>query len=198
MAETSFVSTKVASAGLEFAARLSQLDKTVAAELKAGKRDIYDYNMYVTRFLDSDTTSELFLASDDKTVGLTNINSRQLEDKNFFLVTGVQLIAVKAEQPYESEAAAKEAAKGAIFTTIPTEIANGEFELKLGEKSLLPRISCQVFNKPADNGKPAGYYELETPKMIKPLTDIVPWLYLPKNCGGKVILKIILHGVRNN
>lgn len=198
MDNKSLIGTSFASASMEFAARLQQTANDVAQDLLNKKRDIYDYSMYVTRFLAADTTIELFKAADDKEVGLTNINSRQLEDKNYFLVTGIQLLAATSESALDSEQAAKAFAKTAEFKPISNVIANGEFELKLGEKSLLPRISCEVFRKGADDGKPEGYYKLEAPKMLKPLTDITPWLFLPKSQENKVVIKVVLYGVRNN
>ena len=190
-ARTSFVGTKIASGITEFAARLSKIDENLAKAIKSGTVQVVDYALYNTRNLGTDTTVEAFQASDSKEVGITNLNKRQLEANTYFLVTGVQVLE-------STEAiSANNTLKGASYGVIASDVANGEFELKVGDKVLIPRNSMEMFKTPANTDKLVGYYELDCPKLISPLTDIVPWIYLPASTGSKG-LKIVLYGVKTN
>ena len=62
---------------------------------------------------------------------------------------------------------------------------------------IFPRNSCEIFrSEGTENKKYTGYYKLECPKMLVPLTDIVPTLWLPS--GVNKAVKIVFHGVRTN
>ncbi len=187
----SFVGTKIASGITEFAARLSKIDANLAKAIKSGTVQVVDYALYNVRNLGADTTVEAFQASDSKEVGITNLNKRQLEANTYFLVTGVQVL--------ESATAIDNThtLKNSEFGVIAADVANGEFELKVGDKVLIPRNSMELFKTPANTDKLVGYYELDCPKLISPLTDIVPWIYLPATTGNKA-LKIVLYGVKTN
>ncbi len=188
---TSFVGTKIASGITEFAARLSKIDPNLVKAIKSNEVQVVDYALYCTRNLEKSTTIEAFQSSDDKKVGVTNLNKRQLEANTYFLVTGVQVLeSTKAISETNSVAEAE-------YGVISNLIANGEFELKVGDKVLVPRNSMELFRTPKNYDKPEGYYELDCPKIISPLTDIVPWIYLPKSAENKA-LKIVLYGVKTN
>ena len=187
---TSFVGTKIASGITEFAARLSKIDKELVKAIKSGSVQVVDYALYNCRNLGASTTVEAFQASDAKEVGLTNLNKRQLEANTYFLLTGIQILESDAEIKSDEDL------KSAKYNVIGELIANGEFELKVGDKVLVPRNSMELFRTPKDTDKRDGYYELDCPKLISPLTDIVPWVYLPKAVNKGI--KIVLYGVKTN
>ncbi|MBR6250487.1 MAG: hypothetical protein IKR17_04730 [Bacteroidales bacterium] len=188
---TSFVGTKIASGITEFAARLSKIDPNLTAAIKNGSVQVVDYALYCSRNLEKSTTIEAFQASDDKKVGVTNLNKRQLEANTYFLVTGIQVL--ESTKAIGGDVTVDNAEYGVIGNLI----ANGEFELKVGDKVLVPRNSMEVFRTSKYSDEREGYYELDCPKLISPLTDIVPWIYLPKSAENKA-LKIVLHGVKTN
>lgn len=190
-ARTSFVGTKIASGITEFAARLSKIDQNLAQAIKSGTVQVVDYALYNARNLGTDTTVEAFQASDAKEVGITNLNKRQLEANTYFLVTGIQVLMSTAAITSENTL------KSATYGVIDKSVANGEFELKVGDKVLVPRNSMEMFRTPAQSDKREGYYELDCPKLISPLTDIVPWIFLPASTSNKG-LKIVLYGVKTN
>ena len=189
----SFVGTKISAGITEFAARLSKIDRNLALAIKSGSVQVVDFALYNSVALNANTTIEAFQASDDKEVGKTNINKRQLEANTYFLVTGIQIL----EANLAGANGATIDIKNAEYNVILPEIANGEFELKVGDKVLVPRNSMEIFRTPASVDKRVGYYELDCPKLITPLTDIVPWIYLPKATTNKA-LKIVFYGVKTN
>lgn len=193
-----FIGTKIASGKAEFEARMKTLDPNLAKAMIAGTIQSVDYALYAVRHLGADTTIELMQASDTQKVGLTNMNNRKLDANNYALVKGIQLLMSS-----EKVAATDSALQGATFGKINSTIANGDFELKQGDKTLIPRTSCEVFCKGGDNSL-VGYYALECPKMLAPLTEIVPTLYVPvavndsQTPANSTVAKIVFHCVKTN
>ena len=74
----------------------------------------------------------------------------------------------------------------------------------MNDKVMLPRISCEVFRRGANstaNGTLVGYMPWECPKMIQPLTEIVPTLWLPEayaTASKSLYVKFVLHGIKTN
>lgn len=188
---TSFVGTKIASGKTEFAARLSVIDPALAAAVKNGSVQVVDAEIYSARALESNTTIELMQSSDDKKVGFSNINKRQLEANTYFLVTAIRLVANN-----DISASSVDAAD---YTQISNAtLKNGEFELKCGDKILIPRSSMEMFVKGTNADEP-GTFVLDCPKLISPLTDIIPQIWLPAAVNsGKAAVKIVLVGVKTN
>lgn len=193
VARTSFVGTKISTGALEFAARLSKIDQPLANAIKSGSVQVVDFALYNCRDLGASTTVEAFQASDAKEVGITNLNKRQLEANTYFLLTGVQILESDAKI---GSGTGEKTLKAAKYGVIGNTIANGEFELKVGDKVLIPRNSMEIFRTPEHSDKLEGFFELECPKIITPLTDIVPWIYLPQ--GANKGIKVVLHGVKTN
>lgn len=179
--------TTIATAKQEFEARLGFIEPNLKNALMNGTVQSVDFDIYATRDLKSDTTIELMQSSDSKKVGITNINDRKLEANTYALITGVQLLS--AEATGDDMLTAK-------YDVISDIIANGEIELKSGDKVLIPRSSCQRFVTTGSDGL-KGYIKLECPKFLLPLTDIVPTLYLPKAAAGTSV-RLVLHGVKTN
>ncbi|MBR6266134.1 MAG: hypothetical protein IKR66_06050 [Bacteroidales bacterium] len=170
--------------------------------LKEGKSVLTDFALYSVRALESNSNLDLMLASDAKDYGLTNINARKLGSGEYMLVKGIQLL--KATGVTASD---KNTLKKADFGVIDAQIANGELEIKMGDKLFLSRTSCEMFRSPASRDSLVGYAALDAPKMILPQCEIVPTLYMPvayANESGdtdaakatRVAVKIVFHGVK--
>lgn len=185
-----FVGSKISSGKAEFEARLSAIDQSLASCIKGGSVHTVDAVLYASRYLGSETTIELMQSADAKKVGETNINKRQLEANTYMLVTGVQVLMA-------DEIKSQNDVKTAKWKTIDSSIANGEFELKCGDKVLIPRNSCEIFRTPDGYDGLKGYHALECPKFLSPLTDIIPQIWLPAAATDKAV-KVVFYGVRTN
>ena len=162
-AKVSFLGSKLASAKALFASLMAQVDKSVVEAIRDARIQVVDYALYVVRNLKTDTTIELLQSSDSKEVGITNLNDRKLDVNNYVLITGIQLLAAEVTAS-GTGADAKDAAKAATFDQIPASIANGELDIKMNDKVMLPRISCEVFRRGANataNGNLVGYMPWE-------------------------------------
>lgn len=204
---SAFVGSKMATAKSEFEARLSSINATVANAVLQGQMQSVDYALYVVRSLEQESTVDLFKSGDAEEVGLTNISKRQLEANTYMLVTHIQLLAADVEKA--SGTLTDDELKAAEYGEISNLIANGEFELKSNATVLIPRISNEVFRQPAGNGKLAGDWALECPKMLVPLTNIDAKIYTPtstRHAGTgdnsskqyTVAVKLVLHGVKTH
>jgi len=191
--KNAFVGSKMATAKAEFEARLSSINATVAQAVLAGQMQSVDYALYVVRSMGAESTVDLFKSGDAEEVGLTNISKRQLEANTYMLVTHIQLLSAVGDG-----GADEDKQKAANYGQITNLIANGEFELKSNATVLIPRVSNEVFRQPAGNGKLAGDWQLECPKMLVPLTNIDAKIYTPTACPANTIIKLVLHGVKTH
>lgn len=178
----------------EFTSRMRQIEPNLAEALVNGQVKVVDSVIYSAKSLEASTTVELMEAADQKKVGFRNLNKRQLEANTYFLLTGIQLLV-------GTKANASDPESSVSFSVMDDpKLFNGEFELKQGDKILFPRNSMEIFRAASGiDRKPfAGYYRLECPKMLIPLTDIVPTIWLPTQATANTVVKIVLHGVRTN
>lgn len=188
--------TSIATAKQEMEARLSAIEPNLANAVRSGAVHTVDFEMYTNRHLKSDTTIDLMQSSDTKKVGITNVNNRKLEANTYALVTGIQLLSTPKLGENETLADSDDAVSTAAYGQISQpEIINGEFELKSGDKVLVPRTSCQAFVNP--NSDRPGYVKLQCPKLLPPLTDITPTLYLSKALTNTAV-KLVLCGIKTN
>lgn len=184
--------TTISTAKQEFEARSKYIEANLYKALQNGTIQSVDFDIYATRHLESDTTIELMQSSDSKKVGITNVNDRKLEANTYAFITGIQILEASVKENSESSLMV------ADYGVIDEVVANGEIELKNGDKILIPRSSMQRFRTTGQGADGLnGYVKLECPKFILPLTDITPTLYLPKSVAGKAI-RLVLHGVKTN
>lgn len=201
-AKVSFLGSKMASAKALFASMMAQVDQSVVAAIRNAQIQVVDYALYVVRNLKADTSVELLQSSDSKEVGITNLNDRKLDVNNYVLITGIQLLEASIAKAAGS--VTNDDLKAASYGQIGAEIANGELDIKMNDKVMLPRISCEVFKRGSatygDSGL-VGYMPWECPKMIQPLTEIVPTLWLPLATNSESAckaVKFVLHGIKTN
>jgi hypothetical protein len=128
--------------------------------------------------------NDLMLNADTKLSGVTNVNSRKLEENNFFLLTSIILQSGKfTDKPYDAD-----------FGFPCKEILNGEFSLKNGDKVLVQPSSARIFETSSRNNLIRGEWRLDNPKFIAPQVEIIPELKLPVAAPAKTAIKLILVG----
>lgn len=171
--------SKIETSLMAFWEKSGKLPADVQAGLQNGTLKVVDFVAYSSKNLAGATIKELMEASDTQTEGITNINNRKMEAIQYFLVKGVRLTsAVIAGESAITDTTIATAA----FTTPSANVLNGELDILIAGKTALPRTSCAVFGKSdaATDGL-KGYYELDCPFMVAPLSDIVPTLRLNSN-----------------
>ncbi len=128
--------------------------------------------------------TDLMFNADTKLSGVTNVNSRKLEENNFFLCTSIFLQSgTFTTHPWDAE-----------FGLPCREILNGEFSLKNGDKILVQPSSARIFDTSSRKNLYVGEWKLDNPKFIAPMTEIIPELKLPVAAPDKTAVKIILVG----
>jgi hypothetical protein len=128
--------------------------------------------------------NDLMLNADTKLSGVTNVNSRKLEENNFFLLTSIILQTGKfTDKPHD-----------AAFDVPCREVLNGEFSLKNGDKVLIQPSSARRFDTSTRNNAVRGEWKLDNPKFIAPQVEIIPELKLPIAAPDKTAIKLILVG----
>ena len=189
---------KLAGAKEEFVAKMGLVDKTMQKALLDQKVQIVDFKMYSARYIAADTTIELMQASDTKKVGITNVNNRKLGANEYALFKGMQLLQSTAAV---ARGTSDSAVAAADYSVISPNVANGELEIKQGDRILMPRSSCQGFKTSTYADGLPGYVAFDSPKMMSPLTDIIPTLYLPAaedTSTNNTFIKVVFHGVKTN
>lgn len=186
--ETAFALVDSLTSRGHFELRKSVLPAHVQADLKSGASQVVDSHLYAVKALQDKTSIDLIVASDDRTVGVTNLNRAQLDQGKYFLLTGIVL--EYGTHATETNPAMHEYGASAL----PAEILNGTFEMKLGTKVLVPEMSCGAFDK-TQSDKRNYLYKLDNPKWLTPGTDITPTLSLVKGIlSGNPAVKITLVG----
>lgn len=168
----------------EFQNRMGMLPEDIQRSLTSGDLQIVDHQFYTIKKINTNSNAELMVNSDVAVVGLTNMNQRKLEANRFFLLTGIQLLSgVGADE------------KAVAYDKAVANILNGEFELAIGDKIIVPRMSCSAFDSGNRTDIPTGYYKLDNPKMIASQTEIKPELWTPAANAENTCVKLVLWGV---
>lgn len=128
--------------------------------------------------------TDLMFNADTKLSGVTNVNSRKLEENNYFLLTSIIL----------QSGTFTTHAWDADFTFPCKEIVNGEFSLKNGDKILVQPSSARIFDTSSRNNLYRGEWKLDNPKFIAPMTEIIPELKMPVAVPDKTAVKLVLVG----
>jgi len=128
--------------------------------------------------------NDLMLNADTKLSGVTNVNSRKLEENNFFLLTSIILQTGKfTDKAYDAD-----------FGLPCREVLNGEFSLKNGDKVLVQPSSARIFDTSTRNSTVRGEWRLDNPKFIAPQVEIIPELKLPVAVPDKTAIKLVFIG----
>lgn len=174
----------------EFEKRLGQLPPEIQRALLKGKLQIVDGDIYSIKSIAKKQTVDLLESSDDKKVGICNLNSSKLDSNKWFLVTGIELLycadASGTDDDHLQLADFKD--------ELPPQIKNGEFSLEQDSDVLIPEISCEVFNNMGQTNVKKGLYRMENPKFLKPLKEITPEIKLSGIGGNTAAVKFRLIG----
>lgn len=184
MNNKSVVPTNNLTGKAEFQNRMGVLPQDIQRALTGGDLQLVDHQFYTIKKIGTNSNSELMVNSDVSVVGLTNMNHRKLEANRYFLLTGVQLLSgVGADE------------KAVAYDKPVANILNGEFELAIGDKIIIPRMSCSAFDSGNRTDIPTGFYKLDNPKMIPPQTEIKPELWTPSANVADTCVKLVYWGV---
>ena len=161
---------KQATARDEAMRRINQIDdKLIVKGLAEGRLALVDSRYYFVQDIAAATQVKMIKNDDKKSTGLTNVAQARLDTGTWFMLTGMSLrtglyptsIAHIKETVFDLKA----------LTTIACEssVANGDFEFRInGGKHVLPKdTSCSIFCS-GRTDQPLGYYQLDSPKWIKP------------------------------
>lgn len=174
----------------EFEKRMGQLPKEIQAALARGKLQIVDGDIYSVKTISKKQTITLLESSDDKKVGICNLNSAKLDSSKWFLVTAIELLycadASGTDDDHLQVADFKD--------DLPPQLKNGEFQLEQDSDVLIPEISCEVFNNLGQTNIKKGLYRLDNPKFLKPLKEISPEIKLSAVGGNNAAVKFRLVG----
>jgi len=170
----------------EFEKRMGKLPQNIKEDLAKGRLQIVDGSVYGTRLMGGQSQIEVLHNADDKEVGKTNVNARKLEKDHPFLCTGIILtsgIGSKGDNTIEDIG-------NTTFTRMPSPMLNGEFNLEVGKKTLIPETTMEVFNTKNQTTVREGYYKLDNPKWIEPQTEIIFEIKTPVPVAAKTYVKV--------
>jgi hypothetical protein len=143
-----------------------ELPAHVQEELRKGKLRYADGMIYSNKQISSNTI-KMFETQDDREIGMRNIANAKLQKNQCFLLSGIQtyvhIVNPSGATPTKAD----------LLNTFPyyveqcPPLANGEFNLKANQKTIIPETSCKVFvGQGFTTGYPAGYYKLHNPRLI--------------------------------
>ena len=182
--------TKDLTAKAEFEKRIGQLPKEIQKALARGKLQIVDGDIYSVKSISSKQTVSLLESSDDKKVGICNLNSAKLDSNKWFLVTAIELLyCVDASGTDDDHLQVAD-----FKDDLPAQIKNGEFQLEQDSDVLIPEISCEVFVHDGQTNIKKGYYKMDNPKFLKPLKEISPEIRLSGVGANNAAVKFRLIG----
>ena len=184
------MATVLLTAKAEFEKRIRQLPREIQRALAKGSLQIVDGDIYSIKSISNRQTITLLESSDDKMVGICNLNSAKLDSNKWFLVTAIELLYCADVSGTTDE----ELKKGKYTDDLPAQVLNGEFQLEQDSDVLIPEISCEVFNNQGRTNIKRGLYKLENPKFLKPLKEISPEIRLAGIGATNAALKFRLIG----
>lgn len=154
--------------------RLNQIDdKNIIEGLKAGRLALADSRYYFVKTIAAVTQVKMIKNDDAKSNGLTNVAQAKLDTGTWFMLTGMSLRT--GLYPTDATHIKESVFDLKALTTLACEasVANGDFEFRVnGGKHVLPKdTSCSIFCS-GRTDQPLGYYHLESPKWIKPDSEM--------------------------
>ncbi|HPW66085.1 MAG TPA: hypothetical protein PLS84_03270 [Salinivirgaceae bacterium] len=182
VAASQAVHTKSATSKAEFAARLDQLPQEIRDGLANKTLQLVDRQLYSVKVPGASLQFELMTNDQTAVAGKTNLNHRKLEPNKWFMLTAIQVLEGNT---------AENDALGAEFLAPSEKITNGEFQLAIGGNVIVPRTSSEIFNNAHMTDRLSGYYRLDNPKILAPMTEIKPELWLTAAVPS---VKVVLHG----
>ena len=141
----------------EFEKRLHWLPAEIQSGIAKKALQAVDAAFYLTKNASGSKIAKMLRDDDNKVVGQCNISSAKLEKGNIMLLHSIILLAGIAENGLTIN--------DVNFDIIPAIIRNGEFEFRANGTTIIPSLSCEVFNTTGMNVR-KGCFTLDNPKMI--------------------------------
>ena len=177
-AKTGVISTREATGKAMYEQMLHYLPEDIQTAISVGQLQLVDEVFYSIKRIGTLTDVELMAAADDKIEGVTNVDRRKIEANKWSLLCGIQLLSGLPATATASADTDKEKFSSAAFDLCDFRILNGEFELKVGSRVIVPNISCAVFDTRGRHNTLTGLWEEFDPQFITPNTEIIPRLKL--------------------
>lgn len=200
---------QIAPARANFINRIGLLNKNVQAGLKTNNLQGVDSALHVIKTIGSLASVKMFVDSDTKVSGLCMVNGGKLELDEEMVVSEIQLLyGLHASTPITTAALAG----AAVWGPLTDALMLGQFEFKVGNKTLIPWMSMRVFksdhtlvNATTDqsyayaisSGNEVGVYKLANPKIIPAQTTIEFNMEWNVAGGANAALMLVLRGTRS-
>lgn len=185
-------------------------DKEIVKEIGKHRKHIADSVIAVCKLQtvngESTTNIKMITDGDSKIVGLSDLNFGRFEKDEYFLLSGISLLAGIAKTPNNA------GVQTCRFGELPDVILNGIFELKANGKTLNRIMSCEIFrtfqsrevDHTADkygfgygigtSNNRMNYHKLDSPKLIDPQQLIEMNITTAAATDANMALKLILWG----
>jgi len=169
-----------------FSIRAHMLPEHIRHAIAANRLKVVNKAFYRIIDFSGVKQQDLMENADTKKAGVTNVNSRKLEENDFFLLTSIILQSgtyTTADREFEAN-----------FGLALKEILNGEFSLKNGDKIIVQPSSARIFDTSSLKNVTVGEWKLDNPKFIAPQVEIIPELKLPVATPANTAIKLVLVG----
>lgn len=167
---------------IQFLERIHKLPKEIQMALKQGKAQIADSPYYSTAEIRG-TASKIIKTSVSEEIGITNLDNGKLGKNRYLTLSGIKLL-------YDANSI-----NGAFTDPFPADLLNGEWELELDGKIVLPKEPIRKFFDGFygyNINKPFGLYPLDNPKDVLPQSPIEVNIETKNEVTG--FLKVFLEG----
>jgi hypothetical protein len=173
----------------KFERKAHQLPAGVLQRLKAKQLRVGDDIIYAVKYAGGQQTVNMFKSGDKKNIAETNIAFGKMPSNKYFVASGLVVLAGTADDSGD------DAALGAKvdFQVVPAEIANAEFEFKIGQKIYFEEVSLEIFKHKRTDLQP-GFYEFSEPIVILSDEDIRLDIKLAIPAPDKTWVKVMLIG----
>ncbi len=165
-----------------FLERMSKLPSSIQQALREGTAHTSSSPYYSTAEMKG-TSSELIRTSVPEEIGITNIDNGKLGKDRHLTLSGIQLL-------FDANSI-----NGEFINPFPADLLNGEWELELKGKKIFVKEPIRKFTTGVmgyQTDIPFGYYKLDHPKQVEPMTSIEFNVKTANPVKG--FLKVLLHG----
>jgi hypothetical protein len=189
----------------QFMARLNQVDSRLAEQLLAGKLQLVDRAISVTKSVSAAQNVKMIKTSDTKTTGVNMLHNGRLNKDEIFLLSEIRILGGIGSGTTENVATIS----AVEFGQIEKIIRGGHFEMKVNNKIIIPETSLEVFannyfavNATTDQSSAYAYnsaekfgtFVLDNPKLLYSQLDIELFLDWGVAATSNGFLKVILKG----
>ncbi len=172
----------------------SEFDASLREKILKNDARLADSMLYSVQKLDSVT--KLFLSSDVKSIGITNLDNNRLPKGEAFVVDGITLLRLPVTAAGATPTADEIKKATSIAWKGITGDATAVLTLKAHKREIVSDLPCYAFIN-ADNVQ-VSHYSLENPRLIKDEGEIEAELMMPTMSGvpANTYVMLILTGTR--